>query len=143
MKPALSLFVFFFALNSSFAGWGGIREGAAQTKNMNYENCDILADFFVNPAKGTFEVAKLDYSCALEDGSTAFQAYTDVRMTIEGSQLVLNGQVVGSFSDVHVDFTFTSGNGASYSFDLVPGTAAVDTQIIDSKTGMIIEGRLW
>lgn len=143
MKIALLLSTFFFALNPCFAGWGGMREGNAQTKVATYQNCDIFADFFVNTAKGTFEVAKLDYSCAQEDGSTVFQAYTDVRMAIEGNQLLLNGQVVGSFSEQHVDFVFTAGKGASYSFDFVPGTAALETRILDTQTGMLIEGRLW
>lgn len=143
MKTALSLFTFLFALNPTFAGWGGMREGDAKTKDAGYQNCDLLADFFVNPTKGSFEVAKLDYSCALEDGSTVFQAYTDVRMKIVGSALVLNDQVVGSFSDQHVDFALVSGTGASFSFNFIPNTAGVTAEIVDARTGTLIQGELW
>lgn len=142
MKSAFLLFTIMFSLNAS-ADWGGVLSGDGKTLNSTYENCDMNVDFFLNRPNSTFEIAHIDYACALPT-ETLFQAFNDIRMTIEpNGQLMHNGAAVGHISDTTLEFTLQQGSGAQFKFEVVPGTAAWDAVIVDATHPEPISIRLW
>ncbi len=141
----LILILLFSVLNSSaFADWSGVLEGQGQTLKATYENCDMYADFYLDRRIGAFEILSLSYSCAMPT-ATLYQAFSSVKMRIEEStgHLIHNGVDIGLMSDQSLEFTLSEGTGAQFRFDVVPGTAAWDTRIVDLATGTPITVRLW
>lgn len=141
------IFISFALLISStaFADWGGVLSGDGQTQKSTYENCDMNVDFYLDRPKNKFEVAHIDYSCAMPNGPTLYQAFNDIQMTIDGvnGTLLHNGAVVGTMTDTSLEFVLQQGAGAHFQFEVVPGTAAWDAVIIDGQNGTPIKIRLW
>lgn len=144
MKSVLIFFALVLGSNA-LADWGGVLSGDGQSQNSTYENCDMNVDFYLDRPNHKFDIASIDYACAMVSGPTLYRAFNDIRMTIDDAsgRLLQNGIVVGSMSETSLEFSLLQGAITHFRFNVVPGTAAWDAVIIDGTNGTPIKIRLW